>query len=402
MGIGIDVSSNQDYSYLFQGLSGGNLGNLNMLSDYAAIKNGSYGKLLKSYYGSMDNSGTSSSYGKRNTSSVLDQILEEKKYPKVSKEAQEANSKLTAGISSLTQAVSKLQDENTYKASEDGTSAADKVISAVKSYVSQYNDVVAAAKDSTLVNKTAHVAGMMRASEENAEKLAEIGVTVNRDGTLLLDVDKLKATDVSKVQELFTKDDVISYGSAVRSRLGFASAASSPVESTETDSAEQDKVKYTGTAALKTDIEKLTSDSLFEKILGEDGTERYDVESIFAAAKSFVGNYNSMLDAADSSYNSGVIANLAHIREKTAQNQDMLAQFGIQVDEKGKLKIDKDVFQKSDMSEVKDFFKEYGSSIAANVSLVNYYMTTQANAANGYTASGTYNAQENSRYEVTL
>ena len=402
MGIGIDVSSNQDYSYLFQGLSGGNLGNLNMLSDYAAIKNGSYGKLLKSYYGSMDNSGTTSSYGKGNTSSVLDQILEEKKYPKVSKEAQEANSKLTAGISSLTQAVSKLQDEDTYKASEDGTSAADKVISAVKSYVSQYNDVVAAAKDSTLVNKTAHVAGMMRASEENAEKLAEIGVTVNRDGTLLLDVDKLKATDISKVQELFTKDDVMSYGSAVRSRLGFASAASSPVESTETDSAEQDKVKYTGTAALKTDIEKLTSDTLFEKILGEDGTERYDVESIFAAAKSFVGNYNSMLDAADSSYNSGVIANLAHIREKTARNQDMLAQFGIQVDEKGKLKIDKDVFQKSDMSEVKDFFKEYGSSIAANVSLVNYYMTTQASAANGYTASGTYNAQENSRYEVTL
>ena len=52
MGIGIDMGNKQNYSYLFQSLSssGGGMGNLNFLSDYASIRNGSYGKLLKTYY----------------------------------------------------------------------------------------------------------------------------------------------------------------------------------------------------------------------------------------------------------------------------------------------------------------------------------------------------------------
>ena len=52
MGISINVNAKQDYSYLFQSLStssGSGLGNLNFLSDYASIKNGSYGKLMKAY-----------------------------------------------------------------------------------------------------------------------------------------------------------------------------------------------------------------------------------------------------------------------------------------------------------------------------------------------------------------
>ena len=192
----------------------------------------------------------------------------------------------------------------------------------------------------------------------------------------------------------------MSYGSTVMSRLGFASTSSGSVNSTEKNSTERDKGTYTDVASLKTDIEKLTSASLFEKIKGKDGTEQYNIDKIFAAAKSFVGNYNSMLDAAQASYNSGVTANLARIMEKTGQNKNALEQVGISVDEKGKLKIDEDTFKKSDMSQLKTFFNEYGSSIATNVSLVNYYLTTQANTANGYTANGTYNSQDNLRYDV--
>ena len=402
MGIRINVGMNQDYSYLFQGLSGGGNSNLNFISDYASIKNGSYGKLMKSYYGNMSSSGSMASGSKTSTKNVLDQILEEKRNPKVSKETQEANANLTSGISSLKNTVSTLQNENTYVASKDGTGAAEKVVSAIKNYVSQYNNVVSTSKNSTLTNKTSHVAAMMRSSEANAEKLAEIGITVNGDGTLQLNEGKLKTTDISKVQELFSKDDVMSYGSTVMSRLGFASVSSGSVSGTGKDNAEQDKTTYGGAANLKTDIQKLISDSLYNKIEDEDGTEKYDIAKIFAAAKSFVGNYNSMLDAAQSSYNSGVTANLAQILEKTQRNKDGLEQFGITVDSKGKLKIDEDKFKKSDMSQVQKFFSEYGSSISTHVSLVNYYLTTQANASSGYTANATYNAQGNSSYSVDI
>ena len=400
MGFSIDVGMNQDYSYLFQGLSGSGNDNLNFLSDYAAIKNGSYGKLMKSYYGTVNGSGSTAYGSKTNTSNVLDKILEEKKNPKVSKEVQEANSNLTAGISSLMNSVSKLQNEDTYTTSDGGTSAEDKVVSAIKNYVSLYNNVVSTAKNSTLASQISHVAGMMRSSEANAGKLAEIGITINRDGTLQLNEGKLKSTDISRVQELFSKEDVMSYGSMIKSRLGFASTSSSSVSSTVKDNEEQGKVTNTGAAALKTDIEKLLSDSLYEKVKDKDGTEKYDVDKLFAAIKSFTGNYNSMLDAVQFSYNSGVTSNLARIMEKTAQNKNALEQFGISVDEKGRLTLDEETFRKADMSQLHEFFNEYGSSIATNVSLVYYYMTTQANTASGYTANGSYNAQENFRYDV--
>ena len=76
----------------------------------------------------------------------------------------------------------------------------------------------------------------------------------------------------------------------------------------------------------------------------------------------------------------------------------MLEQFGFKVDEKGKMTLDEDVFKKADMSKVQDFFKNYGSSIATNASLVDYYMTTQANTASGYTSDGTYNVDGSTRF----
>lgn len=403
MGIRINVGNNQDYSYLFQGLSSssGGMGNLNFLSDYASIKNGSYGKLLKTYYGTSQSSSTAASSKKYGSNNVLERILEEKKNPKVSKDVQKANGNLTMGLSSLKNSVSALQSDKTYTDTEKGQSAAEKVVSAVKSYVSDYNKVVSAAKGSTLANKTAYVANMMRSSATNADKLSEIGVTINSDGTLELNEAKLKAAGTSKVQELFSPDNIMSYGSMIASRVQFAGGSAS------TDAADSTGTNNTaGSAAvsLKEDGRALASDKLYEKVKDKDGNEtnQYDIDKIFATAKSFVSNYNKMFDAAESSSNSGVLANLSYIREKTARNEDVLKQFGISVDQKGRMKIDEDTFKKADMSKVQQFFKDYGSSVATNASLVDYYMTTQANAASGYTATGEYSVQGSSRYAGTV
>ena len=48
-------NSNVDFSALFSRTSdSSSIGNTNMLSDYAAIKNGSYRKLMKAYYAKQD------------------------------------------------------------------------------------------------------------------------------------------------------------------------------------------------------------------------------------------------------------------------------------------------------------------------------------------------------------
>lgn len=392
-----------NYSSLFSSLGSGasGVGGSNFLTDYAAIRNGSYGKLMKSYYGTMKNNATSGS-SKSSSKYVVDRILEEKRNPKVSKDTQEANASLTTGLSNLKTSVSTLQNSKTYTDTENGQSAADKVVSAVKNYVTDYNNVVNAAKGSTLTNKTAYVANVMSSTAANADKLSEIGITLNSNGTLNVDETKLKAADINKVQEMFSPKDIMSYGSTVASRLQFAGA--STVTGTTTDNTVTNNTAGSSASSLKTDARALASDKLYEKVKDKDGneTDKYDVDKIFATAKSFVNNYNRMFDTAESSSNSGALANLSYIREKTAQNADALKQFGINVDAKGKMTIDEDTFKKSDMADVQKLFKDYGSSVATNASLVDYYMTTQANASNGYTADGTYNVQGSARYASAI
>lgn len=400
MGVKINVDSSQDYSYLFQSLSSGGMGNLNFLSDYSSIKNGSYGKLMKAYYGTVQSSSTSSGGRKGSTYNILEKLEAEKRNPKVSKDVQEANSKLTSGLSTLKNSISTLQSSSTYTDTENGSSASDKVVSAVKSFVSNYNDVVTASKGSTLTSQTSYVANMMSATSANADKLAEIGIRVNAKGTLEINEAKLKAADISQIQEMFSSEDVMSYGSRLASRVQFANTAGSTTTTNKTDSAatDTDKTTVSGAAGVKADGKALASSGLYEKVTGKDGEEDYDVAKIFATAKSFVSNYNRMLNAAESSTNSGVIANLSYIKSKTATNADTLKQFGISVDTKGRMTINESTFKKADMAQVQKFFSDYGSSVASNASLVDYYMTTQANAANGYTAAGGYNVGGSSLY----
>lgn len=398
----------QGYSQLFQSLSGSSgTGNQNFLSDYASIKSGSYGKLLKAYYSTEQSSSTTASSKSKSNSSkyTLDKILEEKKNPTISKQAQEANSNLTTGLSNLKSSLSALQNDSTYTNTDNGQSASDKVVSAMKNFVEDYNSVVTAAKKSTLAGKTAYVANMMNSTSANADKLSELGITINANGTLQLNEGKLKEADVSKVQELFSSNDLMSYGSKISSRVQFANVANTTTNKTDstdktddTDSTGTNNATGSSAASLKADSETLSSDKLYEKIKDKDGNETYDIDKIFAAAKSFVNNYNGMFDKAESSTNSGVLSNLSQIKTKTARNADVLKQFGISLDTKGRLKIDEDTFKKADMSKVQKFFKDYGSSVATNASLVDFYMTTQANAANGYTAAGAYDVQGSSRY----
>mgnify|MGYP007060816373 FL=1 len=375
-----------------------------LFSERNAIKNGTYKKLLKSYYSSLEeNSGSTTSTNKRRGSNnIIDTLLREKMYPTVSKETEKANSDLTSGISSLKSSVSTLQSEKTYEDTENGSTAAEKVVSAMKSYVNNYNSVVTASKSSTLTNKTAYVANMMSTTSKFEKELGEIGVMLKNDGTLQLDETKLKGADLSKVQKLFSTDNIQSYGSTIASRIKFAGGSTSTTTGTTNNTTNTDTKKPTSTsaAALKKDGEALASNELFAKVKDADGneTDEYDVKKILSTAKSFVNNYNAMFDKAESSSNSGVLSNLSYIRERTANNTKALKEFGFSVDKKGRLSLDEDTFKKADMSKVHDFFKNYGSYVASNASRVDYYMNTNANTASGYTSKASYNIPPVSDY----
>ena len=374
-----------------------------LFSERASIKNGTYKRLLNSYFDTVGGSSDKTSSTRRSRGSdIIDKLLKEKMYPTVSKETKEANSNLTSGLNSLQSSVSALQKDSTYEDTENGATAVDKVVSAVKSYVTSYNDTVTASKSSTLTNKTAYVANMMSTTSKYSKELAEIGVSLKQDGTLQLDETKLKSTDISKVQKLFSSDNIQSYGSTIASRVKFAGGGSSTSTNKTDTSTDTKKPASTGAAGLKTDGEALASSDLYATSKDKDGNVTYNVDKILSTAKSFVSNYNKMFDNAESSSNSGVISNLSYIRERTKNNTKTLEEFGFSVDKKGRMKLDKDTFKKADMSKVQDFFKDYGSYVASNASRVNYYMNTNANAASGYTSRASYNIPPVSDYNASI
>ena len=372
-------------------------GNSNFFSDWASLKNGSYAKLTKAYYGNQNSTSSTTKAGAGKTSYVIDRLIEERKNPTVSKQAQEANSKLTAGIGSLKSSVATLQKKDTYTA-EEGKTASDKVVSALKNFVSNYNDVVSAAKKSTLSNKTSLIASAMKSTTANKDKLAEIGITVNKNGTLQFNEGKAKSADITKVQDLFSSDNLLSYGSMVASRLQFAGGISTSTAAGTKKEEDTGSSSVSYAAGLKTDSEALASDQLYKKIKGTDGKEEYNLDKILATVKSFAGNYNNMFEAAKTSKNAGVVTNLSYIRNKTEKNKDALKQFGITLDQNNKMKVDEDTLKKSDMPALQKFFKNYGPSINTYASLVDYYSKSNANNANGYTATGTYNVQGISQF----
>ena len=203
------------------GTTGGLAG---MIGDYNSIKSGSYGKLLKSYYSEATSGLSSTKSGSTKTSNVLDRILEERRNPTVSKEVSTANSKLSSSVSSLKNALGSLQSEDTYKDTENGSSARDKMTSALKNYVSSYNDAVESSKKTTMSNVSSNIAGAMKATKENEEALKEIGITINNDGTINLNEKKLQTAEFDKIKDIFAGNKAMSYVSKVASRLNRVSS----------------------------------------------------------------------------------------------------------------------------------------------------------------------------------
>lgn len=357
-----------------------------MLGDYSAIRSGSYGKLMKSYYGEQSSSisrGSSSSRSKN----VLDEIIEERRNPKESKEVSAANSKLSTSVSTFKNALGTLQSENTYKDTENGLDARSKVENALKSYVSAYNDAVTTAKKSTNMNMTSNVAGAMGATKESVEALGELGITMNHDGTLAFDVKKFKTIELSTVKDAFDGNAALSYGSKIASRLN--RIADSATSSGKIDSSTTTVATVSNSKSLMESIESLKGTDLYTT-KNNAGDAVFNRDGVKAELGKFIEFYNKTIEAAKKSGVSGVNSNLTTLLQKTAQYTKSLAEIGVTVTSEGKLSLNKSVFDNAAQDKIKTNLTSYASSIETNARLVNYYSTTQNNSTSGYSATGSY------------
>lgn len=227
MGIGINVGSMKtDYSFLFQSMSGGGMSNLNFLSDYASIKNGSYGKLMKAYYTKDANKGVSSAEknNKKDTSTAKDSA-------KTLSSIEEAADKLKDSADALSKTGSKsvFNKVDVERTDENGVTTTTKeydvnaIYKSVNEFVNNYNDVIKKAGESATTSVQNRAKFMTTATEANKRMLEKVGVTINKDKTLSLDEKTFKEADMNTVKSLFNGS--MSYANRISSQASMVESA---------------------------------------------------------------------------------------------------------------------------------------------------------------------------------
>ena len=164
------------------------------LSDYASIKNGSYGKLVKSYY--------------RN---------EENEKAAATSEKSSANlASVRSGADSLKSAADALSDpklwekkkiktknEETGEEEEKEDYDWDAITKAVNSFADAYNSVIGSSGNSDSKDVLRNASWMVGDTEKTAKLLEKVGIEVGSDNKLTVNEDKLKEANVGTLKLLF-------------------------------------------------------------------------------------------------------------------------------------------------------------------------------------------------------
>ena len=187
-------NTNVDYSYLFGGTQAPTTGGGINLSDYAAIKNGSYGKLLKAYYAKQDAEKAVTAGDSVHKSTLMKNGADALK-----KSADAINNDALWEKKKI-----KKKDETTGEEIEVEDYDWDSITKAVKSFVKDYNDVVEQAGNSDSKDVLRNAVWLTGMTGTTGKTLSKIGITIGKGNKLELDEETLKKSDISTLKTLFS------------------------------------------------------------------------------------------------------------------------------------------------------------------------------------------------------
>lgn len=229
----MNINMKPDYSFLFSGMgssgSGSGMGNLNFLSEYKSIKNGSYGKLLKAYYNKMEKQSADSTDSTDNSSKIKDALASDsaKKYAAIDKAADKLKDSADALINKGKDSLFKEKDVTVKN--EDGTTTTtkqydmDAIYKSVSSFVSDYNSLIKATANSGSSAVSSAVSNMTNITKLYSKTLEKVGITVGLDNKLTIDEDKFKAADMNTLKSTFNNSS--SFAHSISSQASFVDFA---------------------------------------------------------------------------------------------------------------------------------------------------------------------------------
>ena len=238
---------NSSSGNMFSGM--GMMGGINF-SDYASIRNGSYHKLLSSYYslGDMDSDfkvdsgsktdaagSTSRTYHYWTKDGIVERTYNNGKTSSKAPTSTSTSKEKTSQLATIESDAEKLGDaadalltsgtKSLFKqvttTDKDGNKTTgynkDAIYNAVKDYVSGYNALIKSAGESNIVAIRSSASSIMDYTKKNQDLLSSIGISVDPDKkTLTVDKEAFQNADMDTVKKLFQGTN--SYGYQVSAK----------------------------------------------------------------------------------------------------------------------------------------------------------------------------------------
>lgn len=384
---GLNSGMADTYSTLLGGMSGSdNAGGVSsLLGDYAAIKNGSYGKMMKSYYAKLEKQEAEESgeADKKTAGKVKD-------------------SASASAAASLYKSASALGSLNYDDRSEENI---DKITDSVSSFVKDYNSLMKSADKSENSTVKKQAESLYNSYYTNYKLFAKVGITMNSDRTLSLDEDTMKTAlkdtehgngatvktlfggigsfadkAVNKASQIYRAagdGEAVTSSKAKYAGVGRSSSSTSSASSTK----DKDKSKTVTDASTAS-----AANTLYKSIenLGATRMDNSNKDNVYKAFSSFVKDYNNLIENTDKSANSNVVNQASYLKNLVSSNKSAFSKMGVTVNSDKTLSIDETKFKDSDMANVKDLFDgaySFGKKMTDRVNNI-YRYATQGEALN--------------------
>ena len=231
---GISMYDSSSVSTLFSSLgssksTGSGLFGIN-LSEYASIRSGSYGKLMRSYFSMDSTKGTSKS-----DDSTKNTIEDLATTTSTSKDSTKTLAAIESDAKELTDSAKALYTRSNNKVftkDSGGSYDTDKIYKAVKRFADDYNSMLDTAGKSSTNRISRSVSSMKNETSYNEKPLKEIGITVDeKTGKLSVDETTFKSADTEKIKNLFNGTGSYAYSVATKAAMTESYAKSEAAKS---------------------------------------------------------------------------------------------------------------------------------------------------------------------------
>ena len=362
------------------------------LNDYASIKNGSYGKLMKSYYALDEEQKTKDANSKNDTDDTDATIRNIK----------------TASDDLKDSAAALYSSKALFEKDANGDYDMDAIYEKLSKFVEDYNSViesVGSAETETIANAGA---SLVNNTTNNIDMLSKLGISVSgADFTLSVDKEKFMKANISDVKSMFSGVGSFAYQvGAKASRIynmvedkvsgsGYKSSKTESSSSTSKDTANTiAKIKDRANDLVSTGTDLYRNRDLFDK--NYDG--EYDTNEIVEEIGAFIEDYNDLVISAENTKSSGIESAMKTLEGITDAYKKDLSAIGITVDKDGTLNFDEKNFLNSDMEDVKGLFIGTGTfayQVTLKATMVANQAETEANKANTYTDEAVFGNNHN-------